>query len=171
MGTWVADIWNPFYDRYREQPASPEVLRQGSWKKVPLRRWRRCGLPENPGEPATALAFGDSVALCIRRAAAHPERHTSRISRFLTPPPMLLNWKTEPPDPEGFSIRTLPTHPGAVLLVWQRCAGAAYPARLCFALSALDDAVKPGSLWPDCVSPAAPLGGLPRKPDRRIRFS
>lgn len=114
LDAWLADIWNPFFDRYREQPASPEVLakfmEEGSATALAA-IW----LPENPGEPATALAFGDSVALCY-----DPQHHTLSSTHpdlaAFAGAPTLLNWKTEP-RPEGLCICELPAHPEAVLLV------------------------------------------------------
>lgn len=114
LDAWLAGIWQPFFDRYREQPAPLEVLakfmEEGSAAALAA-IW----LPENPGEPATALAFGDSVALCY-----DPQQHTLSGTHpdlaVFAESPVLLNWKTEP-RPEGLSIRTLPAHPEAVLLV------------------------------------------------------
>lgn len=114
LDTWLADIWQPFFERYHEQAASPEVLakfmEEGSAAALAA-IW----LPENPDEPATALAFGDSVALCYdpqqnTLSSTHPDLAVFAGS------PVLLNWKTEP-RPEGLCIRTLPTHREAVLLV------------------------------------------------------
>lgn len=114
LDTWLAGIWQPFFERYREQPASPEVLakfmEEGSAAALAA-IW----LPENPDEPATALAFGDSVALCY-----DPQHHTLSSTHpdlaAFAGAPTLLNWKTEP-RPEGLSICEWPAHPEAVLLV------------------------------------------------------
>lgn len=114
LDSWLAAIWQPFFERYREQPASPEVLakfmEEGSAAALAA-IW----LPENPGEPATALTFGDSIALCY-----DPQRHTLESTHpdlaVFAESPVLLNWKTEP-RPEGLTIRTLPYSTDAVLLV------------------------------------------------------
>ncbi len=114
LDVWLAGIWQPFFDRYREQPAPPEVLakfmEEGSAAALAA-IW----LPKNPGEPATALAFGDSVALCYD-SQRHTLSGTHPDLAVFAESPVLLNWKTEP-RPEGLSIRMLPAPAGTVLLV------------------------------------------------------
>lgn len=114
LDAWLTGIWKPFFDRYREQPALPEVqakfMEEGSAAALAT-IW----LPKNPIEPATALTFGDSVALCY-----DPQRHTLDCTHpdlaIFAGSPVLLNWKTEP-RPEGLTIRPLLPTRGAVLLV------------------------------------------------------